>query len=439
MSSRMKPISELMSIAAIVGVAFAALTAIEAGFVAAAFAKSRSASAALATVTNALNKNEQSLIAFRRDVHQHPELAGQEVRTAKAVADRMRAAGLDVRTNVGGHGVVAVLEGARPGPVVAYRADMDAIPTTGPDPVEFKSKDESVRHGCGHDIHTTIAVGMAEALAAAREELSGTVVFIFQPSEENGEGAVATIEDGALENPKPEAIFGVHCAPLEKGVIGSKPGMLLGGLDIVQVRLTGDGDHDVASEAVASVLSGINTVSMGVPQLQGETDFTMSGIFQAGPAEDGNGTMLVGMVRCSSDERHEDARASIEEQVAAISTDGVTIELEYAKYMIPPTMNDADLVARGNAVITEVAGADALHEVDGVTPFFSEDFSQFQQHIPGALYYLGVSNAAKGIVGLPHSPMFAADEEAIVFGARTMSAILLDYMENHRGERNQGN
>ncbi len=170
---------------------------------------------------------------------------------------------------------------------------------------------------------------------------------------------------------------------------------------------------------------------MGMPQIDGESDFTMAGVFQAGPAEDGNGTMLVGMVRCSSEERHNTAKAAIEEQVAAITADGVTIGLEYSKYMIPPVMNDADLVTRGNAVVQELAGSDALYVVDGVTPFFSEDFSQFQQHIPGALYYLGVSNSAKGTMGLPHSPMFVADEGAIVFGANTMSAILVDYLENH--------
>jgi len=384
-----------------------------------------------AAVAEALADNEPSLIEFRRDIHRHPELAGQEVRTANAIAERMRAAGLEVRSDVGGHGVVAVLKGGKPGPVVAYRADMDAIPTTGPDPVEFKSEDDSVRHGCGHDMHVTIAVGMAEALATVRSDLSGTVVFIFQPSEENGEGAAAVIEDGALEDPKPQAIFAVHCAPLEVGIIGSKPDMLLGGLDVVQVRLTGDGDHDAAAQLVSEILAGVNTVSMGMPQIDGDSDFTMAGVFQGGPAEDGNGTMLIAMVRCSSDERHEAAKATIVEQVEAITADGVTIEIEYSKYMIPPVMNDADLVARGNAVVAELAGSEALYVVEGVTPFFSEDFSQFQQHMPGALYYLGVSNSANGTMGLPHSPMFVADEGAIVFGAGAMSAILVDYLENH--------
>jgi amidohydrolase len=384
-----------------------------------------------AGVEKAVIANGQSLIAFRRDLHRHPELAGQEIRTARVIADRMRAAGLEVVTGVGGHGVVAVLKGGRPGPVVAYRADMDAIATTGPDPVDFRSVDETVRHGCGHDIHMAVAVGMAEALMTVRDEISGTIVFLFQPAEENGEGAAAMIKDGALKDPKPEAIFAVHCAPLETGIAGSKAGMLLGGLDVVRVRLTGEGDHDAVTGKVTSILAEINTVKAATPEVEGESDFTLAGVFQAGPAEDGNGTMVVGMVRCSSEEKHDAAKALIEERLAAIATEGVDIEVDYSKYLIPPLMNDADLVASGNAVVERISGANALFVVEGVTPFFSEDFSQFQQHIPGALYYLGVSNSAQGIVGLPHSPNFVANEDAIAFGVKTMSAILVNYLENH--------
>ncbi|MCK5406237.1 MAG: amidohydrolase, partial [Candidatus Krumholzibacteria bacterium] len=265
MISRFKLVGGFLIVAAAVGVGIATVVAPGAGIATVAKAGTGEKLSMQAAVAEALAKNEQSLIEFRRDIHRHPELSGQEVRTAKVVAERMRTAGLEVRTDVGGHGVVAVLKGRKPGPVVAYRADMDAIPTTGPDPVEFKSEDESVRHGCGHDMHVTIAVGMAEAMATVRDELSGTVVFIFQPSEENGEGAAAVIKDGALEDPKPQAIFAVHCAPLEAGVIGSKPDMLLGGLDVVQVRLTGEGDHDAAAEMVNGVLAEVNTVSMGMP------------------------------------------------------------------------------------------------------------------------------------------------------------------------------
>ncbi len=382
-------------------------------------------------VKTAVASNEQSLIELRRDLHRHPELAGQEERTARVIADRLISAGLEVETGVGGHGVVAILVGGKPGPVVAYRADMDAIATTGYDPVEFRSEDETVRHGCGHDIHTTIGVGLAEALVTVQDRIAGTVVFLFQPAEETGEGAAAMIQDGALADPQPEAIYGIHCAPLEKGIVASKSGMMLGGLDIVQVRLTGAGDHDAVAETVDGILADVNTVKAHTPALEGESSFTLAGVFQTGPAEDGNGTMLIGMVRCSSEDEHDAARANIEERLAAIATSDVDIETDYTKYHIPPLMNDADLVANGNAVIERNVGANAIFHVDGVSPFFSEDFAQFQQHIPGAMFFLGVSNSAQGIVGLPHSPNFVADESAIAFGVNTMSAVLVNYMESH--------
>jgi amidohydrolase len=149
------------------------------------------------------------------------------------------------------------------------------------------------------------------------------------------------------------------------------------------------------------------------------------------PADDGKGLSLTGMVRASGDEAHARAKAAVEEGLAEINVQGVAHELVYTKYAIPPVMNDTALVERANAVVTEIAGEEALYIVQGVTPFFSEDFSHFQTRIPGAMYYLGVSNSAKGTMGLPHSPMFVPDESAIVFGSGAMAGILLDYLEQH--------
>jgi len=379
----------------------------------------------------ALAENEASLVEFRRDIHRHPELSGQEERTARVIAERMTAAGLDVRTGVGGHGVVAVLTGGSPGPVVAYRADMDAIPPTGPDPVEFASENEGARHGCGHDMHVTVAVGIAEALASVRDEMQGTVVFIFQPAEENAEGAAAVIADGAMTDPAPEAIYAVHCAPLEVGTIGSRPGMMMAGLDVAQIALSGSGDVDAAAEAVAAVFAGVNTVDMGGPvQLEAGTAFVAAGVFSQAPAE-GGGTTLTAMVRCSSEEEHSEARMAVKKGVGAIDVADVTSEMEYSPYAIPAVMNDPALIQQANTVVTRVAGEEALIELDAITPFFSEDFSHFQNEVPGALYFLGVSNTEKGTMGLPHHPAFVPDEGAIVFGASTMASILWDYLEQH--------
>jgi metal-dependent amidase/aminoacylase/carboxypeptidase family protein len=378
-----------------------------------------------------LAKNEESLIEFRRHLHRFPEIAGEEQNTAAAIVARMKAAGLEVRTGVGGYGVVAVLKGERPGPVVAYRADMDAIASTGPDPVPFASEDPALRHGCGHDIHVAVAVGIAETMAAFRDEMQGTVVFYFQPAEETAEGAAAMIADGAMKDPAPEAVFAVHCAPLEVGTIGSRSGMLLAGLDVAQVTLSGDGNIDEAANKVAAIFTGINTVDpSGGVQIEGDTPFTAAGVFDMKPA-DGGGKILTGMVRASSEENHKAAEAAVKEGVGAIDVADVDHEVEYNLYAIPPVMNDPALVEQTNRVITIVQGPDALSPIEGVTPFFSEDFSHFQNEVPGVLYFLGVSNTEKGTMGLPHHPAFVPDEGAIVFGASTMASVLWDYLEQH--------
>ncbi len=166
-------------------------------------------------------------VAVRRDLHQHPELSGQEVRTAKVVADHLRRLGLDVRTGVGGHGVVGILTGGRPGPFVAYRADMDAVRSTAPDPVAFPSVVPGVRHICGHDMHVTIGLGLASALASVKHDLPGRVMFIFQPSEERATGARAMLDAGLFSAGKPDAIFGLHSAPFDAGLLSSTPGLMM--------------------------------------------------------------------------------------------------------------------------------------------------------------------------------------------------------------------
>jgi metal-dependent amidase/aminoacylase/carboxypeptidase family protein len=168
-----------------------------------------------------------AIVAFRRDLHQHPELSGQETRTAAAVAARLKALGLEVRTGVGGHGVVAMLTGGKPGPLVAYRADMDAVRSTAPDPAPFPSTVVGVRHICGHDVHVTVGVGLASALASVRRDLPGRIMFIFQPSEERATGARAMLDAGLFASDRPVAIYGLHAAPLEAGRLTSKAGLMM--------------------------------------------------------------------------------------------------------------------------------------------------------------------------------------------------------------------
>ncbi len=388
------------------------------------------------TIDRVLMAKEAELIEVRRDLHSHPEVAGEEERTAAVVANRLRNLGLEVQTGVGGHGVVGVLRGDLPGPVVAYRADMDAMASVDPDPVSFASKTPGVRHICGHDMHTTVGLGIAEVLAAHRSELKGTVKFLFQPAEETATGAKAMIKDGALTNPAPTAIFAVHCAPLPTGQFGSWPGMMLPGLDYVQIKLTGEGDLAAAAEACSQVVASVSSTAGLTPDHK-NTDaldaamepgaFISAGVFASAASDEG--WALTAMARASSEAMHARCKQGIEDGLATLELGNVGYELEYTERAIAPVINDATLVARSDEVLRLVGGDTAVVELGETTPFFSEDFSFFQEVIPGVLFFMGVSNAAEGMLGMPHHPMFVADEAAIAIGVRNMSTVLVDFLE----------
>ncbi len=377
-------------------------------------------------IDHRLENVRADLIELRRDIHRHPELSGQEERTAGIVAARLRSLGLEVRTGIGGHGVVGILRGAMPGPVVAYRADMDAFQSSAPDPVPFASETPGVRHICGHDIHTTVALGIAEALAAIRDELPGTVKFIFQPAEENVQGAAAMIEEGVLEDPAPEAIFAVHSAPLEVGQIGSVEGLALPGLDRVTVTLRGEGDLNDAARSYSGAINAVSTSRNVAP-----SDFIAAMVSRPRPGRESGEWVITGFVRAASAEARARARAGIAERLAALRHDGISYEFSYQEQTLPDMVNDPELVRSTLETLRSVLQPEGLLEVNQVTPYFSEDFARYQQHIPGAMYWLGVSNSELGYVGMPHSPDFVADEESIIVGAKAMAAVLLDFLMKH--------
>ena len=217
-------------------------------------------------------------IAVRRDLHQHPEVSGQEIRTSKIVADRLRKLGLDVRTGVGGHGVVGMLKGGRPGPIVAYRADMDAVRSGAPDPAAFPSLEPGIRHICGHDLHVTIALALASALAQVKAELPGRVMFIFQPAEENATGARAMLNDGLFASVKPDAIFGLHSAPFDAGLVSSKTGLMMHPNRIAPGVTNHDGLFATAKSDVVAAVAAKAFVALQTPPEGFSEDF---GAFQA--------------------------------------------------------------------------------------------------------------------------------------------------------------
>lgn len=380
-------------------------------------------------VDQRLAEQRIDLIEVRRDIHRHPEVSGREKRTAGVIAARLRALGMDVRTGVGGYGVVALLKGGLPGPTVAFRADMDAVVSRAPDPVEFASTVEGVRHICGHDIHTTVGLALAEGFAAIRDDLPGSVMFVFQPAEESATGARAMLEDGAFTDTRPDAIFAYHTAPLEVGHIGTKGGVLLAGRDEIKVTLSGEADLSGPAAEVVELIRETSTIDPATPSVDG--DFALTVVFSSQARSDGDSWVILGQSTNSSLAASAGVEHSIRGGLSEIERDGVSWTLEYRARVIAGVTNDVEMESASIDPLLSVVGESGVLVIEDVPTQFSEDFGSFQEQVPGVMYYLGVSNSEEGWVGLPHSPGYVADEESINVGARAMAAVLLDYLSSH--------
>lgn len=378
--------------------------------------------AVMGKVSRRLAGMQSDLVAFRRDLHLHPEVSGAEVRTAARVATRLRSLGLEVRTGVGGHGVVAILRGSRPGPVVAYRADMDAVPSADRDPVEFRSLTPGVRHICGHDIHTTIGVALAAALHSARSQLPGTVVFIFQPAEERATGANAMLAAGVLNDPKPVAIYGLHTAPYDVGQFGTIVGDMMSGRDSYSIALSGSGNLLAAAAAVRARLDSLGSIPASQFLVPGPRDLIL--LDARRDVDSAGARVLRGTIMATSLSRPRVIAAM--SAIRSLALPNVKATVDYRPKSIAGVTNDALQTDRAVAAVAGVFGKSAVIEVTQIIPAFSEDFGSFQERVPGTFFFLGVNNPAKGTVGMPHTPDYVADEGAIQTGARAMAAVLLE-------------
>ncbi|PYS84474.1 MAG: amidohydrolase [Acidobacteria bacterium] len=390
----------------------------------------------------------EQLVAQRRDFHMHPELSNREERTSRVVAERLRALGLtDIREGVGKYGVTALLVGSKPGPVVAVRADMDALPIQEVNDVPYKSLVAGVKHACGHDAHTTIELGVAEILSKMREEVHGTVKFIFQPAEEGapaGEegGAKLLIKEGALDNPRPQAIFGLHTEPnLQVGQIGYHVGPAMASSDTFTITVHGKAAHGaqpqngvdsvvVAAQCVLALqnirsrrIDPLEPLVITVGTVQGGTRFNVI----AGEVK------MTGTMRTLNGDVRERAVAMMRETLQNVTAAyGATYDLKFDDSN-PVTYNEPSLVEETLPTIRRVAGTENAVALKPFMP--SEDFSYYQKIVPGFFYYLGVGNRAKGITAGWHTADFDIDEDSLVVGVKVMSNVLLDYLDRHAGEK----
>jgi amidohydrolase len=411
-------------------------------------------SSVAAQIDSAAAAIEAQVIAWRRDLHEHPELGNREFRTAKIVQEHLVALGLDeVRTGVAHTGVVGLLKGALPGPTVALRADMDALPVSEEVDVPFASKvrtmwnggDVGVMHACGHDCHTSILMGVATILTGLRSQLRGSVKFIFQPAEEmppEGEegGAKMMIAEGALEKPVPQAIFGLHVTSrLPVGIVGYRPGPTMASSDRFRITVHGKQTHGAAPwlgvdpiVTAAQVVLGLQTVVSRGVDIAREPAVVTVGMIHGGVRENiiPDSVEMRGTIRAFDEEMRDDIHervTTLAESVSRGSRAGCTVCID-KNY--PVTVNDPVLTEAMVPTLQRVAGPGKLELVPKVTG--AEDFSFFQRIIPGLFFFVGVTpegtDPKKAYSN--HSPRFFADERALVIGVRSLAHLACDYLES---------
>jgi amidohydrolase len=382
---------------------------------------------------------EAQLVEARRWFHQHPELSNREEKTGAEIARRLEAMGYEVETGVARNGVVAVLEGDIPGPVVAWRSDIDALPIDEQVDVPYRSTNAGVMHACGHDLHTTVGLGAAEVLMKLKSRLHGTVKFIFQPAEEGpppGEegGAKLMIAEGVLTNPAPEAIFGLHVMPIaEAGFVGLRPGGLMAAGDRFTLTIHGRMTHGSApQDGIDAVYVGSQVVAALQSLASREFDARKSLVVSVGTFNGGKRwniiageAVLTGTVRTLDAETWAEIPERFERIVAGIcEANRATYELEYER-IAPVVDNDAGLAAFAAESLSRSLGADHVLEVPPIMA--AEDFAYFQQKVPGVYFFLGVANAAEGWTDYVHTPTFRPDESAIVTGVMGAASLLADF------------
>lgn len=414
----------------------------------------------LQAIDAAVNGVAGKMVNWRRDIHAHPELSGQEVRTAKLVAEHLKRLGMEVQTGVGGTGVVGILRGGLPGKVVALRADMDALPVPENTNLTFASKVKAnylgkevpVMHACGHDAHVAMLMGAAEALAGMRSQLPGTIKFIFQPAEEgapvepdaNGKvpsfGAKAMVEQGALKDV--QAIYGLHVtANLPAGVVGYRSGPLMAGSDNISIQVEGRGGHGSSPwnavdpvVAASQVVLGLQTVVSRQLNISKEPAVITIGSIHGGTRYNiiPDNVELLGTLRTFDEEMRQEALKRITataESIAASS--GAKAKVRFGPVAYPVTSNPAALTEASLPALKLATGGKTMiiPKVSG-----SEDFSEFQKVAPGFFYFLGAPPKGADFNKAPsnHSPLFDIDEDQLPVGARTLAALAVDFLQRSK-------
>lgn len=394
------------------------------------------------------------MIEWRRNFHENPELSNREFKTAEKIAKHLRGLGIEVQTNVAKTGVVGILKGGKPGPVVALRADIDALPVTERTKVDFASSvtttfngmETGVMHACGHDAHMAILMAAAEVLSKIKNDIPGTVKFIFQPAEEgppNGEegGAALMVKEGVLKSPDVDVIFGLHIAAGKPiGTISYKPEGIMAASDRFIIKVHGKQAHGSTPwlsvdpiVTATQIITGLQTIVSRQTELTKEAAVISVGMVQAGlryniiPEE----AVITGTVRTLD----KVMQAKIHEQIRLKSTKiaesmGATVDVDI-KTLAPLTYNDPTLTEMMIPSLEKAAGKENVRVIKAITG--AEDFSVFQQNVPGLYFFVGGQPTGQGldmgILAGHHTPDFYIDEGGMITGLKAMLELTLDYMQ----------
>ena len=404
----------------------------------------------LQTIQERSESIQQKLTEWRRHLHHHPELGNREFKTAAYIVDKLKGLGLEIKTGVAKTGVVAILRGGKPGPVIALRADMDALPVKERVNIPYASTDSAmyngikvpVMHACGHDAHVAILIGTAQVLSSMKKEIAGTVKFIFQPAEEgppDGEegGAALMVKEGVMENPKVDVIFGMHIESwIPAGDIQYKPGAFMASADMFTIKVKGKSSHgsqpwlgvDPISVS-AQIIEGLqNIVSRQMDLTKAPVVITVAKInsgvrFNIIPEE----TFMEGTLRTLDSKMQKDVQERMKFTAAKIAeASNATAEVNfYTKTLV--TYNTPDLVEKMLPSLQTAAGKNNVRPMEWVTG--AEDFSYFGTKAPAFFFYFGGMPRGNDAKNAPphHTPDFMIDDSQLFIGVKTFCQLVFDY------------
>jgi amidohydrolase len=387
-----------------------------------------------------IEKNRAEIIKIRRFIHMNPELGNREFETARLISAKLEPLGFEVRTGVAKTGIVAVLRGSQPGPAIAVRADMDALPVQETTNLPFKSLNPGIMHACGHDIHSSVVLGTALVLNSLKDKLKGSVTFLFQPAEEGapeGEegGADLMVKEGAMDNPSVGAVFGFHVWPENVGTVLVAPGNVTAAADTFTITVKGKSAHAARPhEGLDAVVIAAEIVTALQTVVSRASDPTDPAVLTIGTINGGarrniiaERVVLEGTVRTLSETNHKKIPVLMESIVRNITgMYGADCQFEY-KEALPSVFNNPELAAAMAPTLIKLLGKDKT--LIWKPQMIAEDFAYLARKAPGFYFFLGVKNPAEATAAPLHSPNFSPDEKSIPLGIRILSHLLLDALD----------